>query len=559
MRSTTVTISSGTLYPNDVDDLSGIHTHGDGLIHIHPFHTGVTGQFATVGAFMGEIEFELNDSRFELPDGTILDESGEGCASPDPDNDDPDISEPGAELRIMRWETLQAEKALAFAEDLREVRFLGDGQIFVFAYVHPSLENADVPRPDDAFLRAYLNLPSEDQPLTDGSIEEGPVLDDGGESEPVEGDLPVTSEPTETVEPGTDENSMGGEPAAATTLRASTGGLRMKAILLLGGLGTRLRPLTNDTPKQMLPVCGRPMIEWVCEHLSQHGVNEVVLSLGYRAEAFTEAYPQGRIGRLAYKVAVEPEPRGTAGAVRFAAEASGITESFLVLNGDVLTDLDVGALARFHASSGAEATIALQPVADPTPYGLVVADPEGRVMSFSEKPEPGVTRTALPAWRTAHHQRRHLRADPSRARSHPPRSACLHRTGGLRAARRRRDAGGAGLRYLLARHGHAPAVSGCQSRHPRRPACRCPGGRRRHGGVCWHPSRSAHPDVGHRPRMRNRTRRRRAAIHSGERLPRRRWRRRDRLGARPGRRRRRRGNALRVLDGGQRRASGPWR
>ncbi|WP_420446709.1 hypothetical protein [Candidatus Poriferisodalis sp.] len=204
------------LYPNDVDDFSGIHTHGDGLIHIHPFHTGVTGQFATVGAFMGEIEFELNDSRFELPDGTILDESGEGCASPDPDSEDPDISEPGAELRIMRWETLQAEKALAFTEDLRDVRFLGDGQIFVFVYVHPSVENADVPRPDDAFLRSYLNLPPEDQPLTDGSTEEGPVLDDGGESEPVEGDLPVTSEPTETVEPGTDENSMGGEPAAVT-------------------------------------------------------------------------------------------------------------------------------------------------------------------------------------------------------------------------------------------------------------------------------------------------------------------------------------------------------
>ncbi len=189
------------LYPNDVDDQSGIHTHGDGLIHIHPFHTGVTGQFATVGAFMREIEFELTDSRFELPDGTILDESDEGCASPDPDSDDPDISEPGAELRIMRWETLQAEKALAFNEDLRDVRFLDDGQIFVFAFVHPSVENADVPRPDDAFLRAYLNLPPEDQPLIDGSTEEGPVLDDGGESEPVEGDLPATSEPSETSEP----------------------------------------------------------------------------------------------------------------------------------------------------------------------------------------------------------------------------------------------------------------------------------------------------------------------------------------------------------------------
>lgn len=163
----------------------------------------------------------------------------------------------------------------------------------------------------------------------------------------------------------------------------------MKAILLLGGLGTRLRPLTNDRPKQMLPVCGRPMIEWVCEHLWRHGVEQVVLSLGYRAEAFTAAYPRGRIGQLPFEIAVEPEPRGTAGAVRFAAAASGITGAFLVLNGDVLTDLDVGALESMHENSGAEATIALQPVADPSPYGLVVADPSGRVLSFSEKPEPG--------------------------------------------------------------------------------------------------------------------------------------------------------------------------
>ena len=163
----------------------------------------------------------------------------------------------------------------------------------------------------------------------------------------------------------------------------------MKAILLLGGFGTRLRPLTSDTPKQMLPVCGRPMIEWVCEHLARHGVSELVLSLGYRADAFTDAYPEGCIGRLAYRVAVEPEPLGTAGAVRFAAESGGVTGDFLVLNGDVLTDLDMSALVSFHAEAGAEATIALQPVADPTPYGLVDTDAAGRVQSFSEKPEAG--------------------------------------------------------------------------------------------------------------------------------------------------------------------------
>ena len=163
----------------------------------------------------------------------------------------------------------------------------------------------------------------------------------------------------------------------------------MKAILLLGGFGTRLRPLTDHTPKQMLPVCGRPMLEWVCEHLARHGVSELVLSLGYRADAFIEAYPRGRIGRLAYRVAVEREPLGTAGAVRFAAEAGGITGDFLVLNGDVLTDLDMSALVGFHTEAGAEATMALQPVADPTPYGLVATDAEGRAQSFSEKPEPG--------------------------------------------------------------------------------------------------------------------------------------------------------------------------
>ncbi len=171
----------------------------------------------------------------------------------------------------------------------------------------------------------------------------------------------------------------------------------MKAILLLGGFGTRLRPLTNDMPKQMLPVCGRPMIEWVCEHLTAHGVCGVVLSLGYRSEAFTAAYPRGRIGRLPYEIATEPEPRGTAGAVRFAAQTSAISETFLVLNGDVLTDLDLSALVGTHERSGAEATIALTPVADPAAYGLVTTDTSGRVLSFSEKPSPGSTGAALAA------------------------------------------------------------------------------------------------------------------------------------------------------------------
>ena len=198
------------VYPNDFEDASGIHTHGDKLIHIHPFVSTVTGQFATVGAFMREIEVEFDDSRIELPDGTVLDESGSECPSPDPESDDPAIAEPAAELRVLRWETVQAEKALAFTEDLRDVRFLGDGQIFVFAFVHPSVDNADIPRPDDAFLRAYLNLPPEDQPLIrDQRPEEGPTLGEDGPEVPVTDDVPETSEPSEGEPPSDDEADSG--------------------------------------------------------------------------------------------------------------------------------------------------------------------------------------------------------------------------------------------------------------------------------------------------------------------------------------------------------------
>ena len=198
------------VYPNDFEDFTGIHTHGDKLIHIHPFVSTVTGQFATVGAFMREIEVEFDDSRIELPDGTVLDESGSECPSPDPQSDDPAIAEPAAELRVLRWETVQAEKALAFTEDLRDVRFLGDGQIFVFAFVHPSVDNADIPRPDDAFLRAYLNLPPEDQPLLDDQRpEEGPTLGEEGLEVPVTDDVPETSEPSQ-GEPAADDEADSG-------------------------------------------------------------------------------------------------------------------------------------------------------------------------------------------------------------------------------------------------------------------------------------------------------------------------------------------------------------
>ena len=160
----------------------------------------------------------------------------------------------------------------------------------------------------------------------------------------------------------------------------------MRAVVLVGGFGTRLRPLTLSTPKQMLPVGGRPMIERVFTHLAAHGVADAVLSLGYKADAFTSAYPDDVCSGVHLSYAVEPEPLDTAGAVRFAARHAGIDETFVVVNADVLTDLDLTALIAFHRARGAEGSIALTPVEDPSHFGVVPTDADGRVEAFIEKP-----------------------------------------------------------------------------------------------------------------------------------------------------------------------------
>jgi mannose-1-phosphate guanylyltransferase len=139
-------------------------------------------------------------------------------------------------------------------------------------------------------------------------------------------------------------------------------------------------------PKQMLPVVDRPMIEWVIEHLARHDVDRAVLSLGYRPDAFADAFPDGACAGVALEYAVEDEPLDTAGAIRFAARHAGFTERFVVANGDVLTDLDISAVVDFHDRAGAEATITLHEVDDPSRYGVVQTDVDGRVLAFVEKP-----------------------------------------------------------------------------------------------------------------------------------------------------------------------------
>lgn len=169
----------------------------------------------------------------------------------------------------------------------------------------------------------------------------------------------------------------------------------MKAIVLVGGEGTRLRPLTYDTPKQMLPVVGRPMLDRVVTSLARHGVTEIVLSMGYMPDRFVAGYPDFTVAGLPVSYAVEPSPRDTAGGIRFAALHAGVTDTFVVVNGDVMTDLDLTSVLAVHRRLGAAATIALHPVDDPSRFGVVSTDDGGWVEAFIEKPAPGTAPTNL--------------------------------------------------------------------------------------------------------------------------------------------------------------------
>lgn len=159
----------------------------------------------------------------------------------------------------------------------------------------------------------------------------------------------------------------------------------MKAVVLVGGEGTRLRPLTETIPKPLLPFMNRPFLDHVLDHLAEHGVDEVVCSSPY-LEAMFHGFLETRKGKLpSVRWITEVEPLGTAGAIAGARDLLGGT--FLALNGDILTDMDLGALVEVHRSRNAVATIALHHVEDARPFGLVQARADGRVAAFREKPE----------------------------------------------------------------------------------------------------------------------------------------------------------------------------
>lgn len=158
----------------------------------------------------------------------------------------------------------------------------------------------------------------------------------------------------------------------------------MKAVILVGGQGMRLRPLTCTLPKPMLPLLNRPFIEHVLAHLKRYGINEVILSTGYLPDTFGAHLE--KIDHLGSSITLvsEEEPLGTCGAVKNVAER--LDDTFLVLNGDILTDINIEHLLDYHRQKRSLATIALTAVDDPTSYGLVPLKSDGRVDTFVEKP-----------------------------------------------------------------------------------------------------------------------------------------------------------------------------
>jgi mannose-1-phosphate guanylyltransferase len=155
------------------------------------------------------------------------------------------------------------------------------------------------------------------------------------------------------------------------------------ALILAGGFGTRLRPLTETTPKSLLPIGNRPFLEHQLALLSRHGIKEATLLTGYRASDFESFVPRAAALGVSVKVSTENKPLGTAGAVRSVLDQ--LSETTVVFNGDVLTNLDVTAMLDAHRETASILSIALHEVSDATAYGLVDHDDEGRISAFLEK------------------------------------------------------------------------------------------------------------------------------------------------------------------------------
>jgi mannose-1-phosphate guanylyltransferase/phosphomannomutase len=161
----------------------------------------------------------------------------------------------------------------------------------------------------------------------------------------------------------------------------------MKAVVMAGGEGTRLRPLTSNQPKPMVPIVGKPCMEHIVELLRRHGFEDVIVTVAFMPQAIRGYFGAGESYGLSIRYSVEESPAGTAGSVKLAEEA--LDETFLVISGDALCDIDLADLLRFHRERGGVATLGLKSVANPLEFGIVVTDEGGRIERFLEKPSWG--------------------------------------------------------------------------------------------------------------------------------------------------------------------------
>src|SRR5919199_1465745 len=159
----------------------------------------------------------------------------------------------------------------------------------------------------------------------------------------------------------------------------------MKAVIMAGGKGTRLRPLTSKQPKTMVPIVNTPCMEHIVNLLKDHGFEDILATLEFMPEVIQEYFGDGSGWGVRMEYSVEEEPLGTAGSVKFAED--WLTERFVVISGDALTDVDLGEAVAFHEERGAEATLVLKEVEDPSEFGIVMVEDDGRVSGFLEKPD----------------------------------------------------------------------------------------------------------------------------------------------------------------------------
>jgi mannose-1-phosphate guanylyltransferase / phosphomannomutase len=159
----------------------------------------------------------------------------------------------------------------------------------------------------------------------------------------------------------------------------------MKAIIIAGGMGTRLRPLTYNVPKPIVPLANKPFVFHQIELLKKFGVTEVILNLHYLSDNIKCLFDDGKKLGVKIDYSIEESPLGTAGAVKNAEEYFD-KGPMIVFNGDILTDINLEKMLKFHEEKKAKATLALTKVEDPTPYGLIITDEDQRVIEFREKP-----------------------------------------------------------------------------------------------------------------------------------------------------------------------------